>query len=837
LPNPLPCLTLLLIASLACAEETIDFNRDIRPLLSTNCVHCHGPDEEERKAELRLDTHDGATHLNDGVAALVPGKPADSEMIFRVLSEDEDKQMPPPGKGRRFTPDEVALLRKWIEQGGHYAQHWAYEKPLRPAVPEVKSKLAVRNPIDAFVAQAHTTQKMLPSPEADRWALARRAAVDLTGLPPTQAEAKAFVNDTEAEAFERYVDRLLAKPAFGERWARIWLDLARYADSAGYADDPPRTIWSYRDWVIKALNTNMPFDQFTIAQIAGDLLEDPTQEQLVATAFHRNTLTNNEGGTNNEEFRNAAIVDRVNTTMEVWMGTTMACAQCHTHKFDPITHAEYFQLFDFFNQSEDSDQKDERPTIKLWSAEQEARKSEIEARTQVLRHEMAADSAELHAARKAWLESLRRQPQWTPVALKQAKGGALSEKDGWISLAGNRAKQATYTLGFPTEEGELSGLRLEVSPQQETNFVLSQLTANWLPEGNQGLAGRFVRLELPGKEKMIHLAEIQVFSGGANVALQAKASQSSTDYKGPAKLAIDGNTSGVYTKKTVTHTKKSRNPWIEIDLGSEKLIDRVVLWNRTEGREGRLAGYHVTVLDSKRSLLWEEAPKDVPKPSKAFVLSGARNLDFGLAVADFAQAKFSAKDVLSKKLDAGKGWAIGGATGKSHALTLMLTQPATLGKGSLVVTLTQRSRWEQHLLTDFRIAPTTDPAASEWAAMPAAIRRLVSSDGNDPKVAAYFRSIAPTYAPQRKELAKLEKELAGMKPATSVPVMRDRTQQRVTNIQIRGNYKAKGGAVKMGTPAALHPLRKDLPKNRLALAHWLVDPENPLMARVMVNRF
>lgn len=379
---------IVFILGLGMLPAKVSFNEDIRPLLSNKCFHCHGPDEEERQAKLRLDTREGALQDHAGFAAVVPGNIEESELIYRILSDDEDEVMPPPGKGEPFTKAEVALLEQWIKEGAEYEVHWSYQKPVRPEVPEVTSGiLQVRNPIDAFVLKRLHEEKLRPSPEADRPTLIRRVSLDLTGLPPTPAEVDAFLADDRPDAYERLVDDLLAKPAFGEHWARLWLDLARYADSAGYADDPGRTIWAYRDWVIRALNANMPFDQFTIEQIAGDLLPHPTQDQLIATAFHRNTKTNNEGGTSDEEFRNAAVVDRVNTTMATWMGTTAACAQCHTHKYDPITHEEYFSLFAIFNQSEDADRRNEAPVIKVMEKEQSEKEEALQARLVELRKE------------------------------------------------------------------------------------------------------------------------------------------------------------------------------------------------------------------------------------------------------------------------------------------------------------------------------------------------------------------------------------------------------------------------------------------------------------------
>jgi hypothetical protein len=369
-------LSLVLCCPAVSAAQTgaIDFNRDVRPILSNNCFQCHGPDEKVRKGKLRLDTRD------DALAVISPGKPEASELLIRVASADAEEVMPPAKTGKKLTPAEIETLKRWIKEGAKFAVHWSYQKPVRPAVPEVRSQESgVRNPIDAFILARLKQEGLKPQPEADRYALVRRVALDLTGLPPTPEEVDAFIRDTSPNAYEKLVDRLLAKPAYGEHWARMWLDLARYADSAGYADDPPRTIWKYRDYVINAFNANMPFDRFTIEQLAGDLLPNPTTDQLVATAFHRNTLTNSEGGTSDEEFRNVAVVDRVNTTFTVWMGTSVACAQCHTHKYDPILQKEFFQVFAFFNNTADADRPNEEPTLPFWTPELLERKAELDS--------------------------------------------------------------------------------------------------------------------------------------------------------------------------------------------------------------------------------------------------------------------------------------------------------------------------------------------------------------------------------------------------------------------------------------------------------------------------
>src|SRR6185437_6291426 len=309
------------------SAEPVEFSSQIRPIISSKCFSCHCPDEGSRKAKLRLDLRDDALKDHKGTRPIVPGDLADSEMIRRITARDPDDLMPPPKTGRTLSAVEIDLIKRWIKEGAPYTPHWAFLKPERPPLPRVRMRSWPRNPIDSFILAKLEKNGLKPSPPADRYALVRRLSLDLTGLPPTREEVNAFVSDRRPDAYERLVDRLLGSSAYGERWARVWLDLARYADSAGYGSDPLRpNIWPWRDWVIRALNDNMPYDRFTIEQIAGDLLPNATDEDRIATAFHRNTMTNTEGGTDDEEFRVAAVKDRANTTAQVWMGLTMGCA-------------------------------------------------------------------------------------------------------------------------------------------------------------------------------------------------------------------------------------------------------------------------------------------------------------------------------------------------------------------------------------------------------------------------------------------------------------------------------------------------------------------------------
>ncbi len=355
----LECSTVLAVEQGAAGQQ-IEFNRDVRPILAENCYACHGFDPKHREADLRLDTFDGATADRDGFRGIVPGNLEKSQVWQRVTSRDPDAIMPPKDSNKHaLSESQLKIIKTWIEQGATYQKHWAFEQPVQVEPPKVDG---ASHPIDSFIRARLAREKLSPSPRAQATTLIRRAALDITGLPPTTSEVDSFVNASKsdpAEAYDELIDRLLDSPHFGERWGRWWLDQARYADSNGYSIDAPRQIWKFRDWVVTSLNEDMPFDQFTVEQLAGDLLPNATDDQKVATGFHRNTQINQEGGIDPEQFRIDSVFDRVATTGTVWLGLTIGCAQCHDHKFDPIEQREYYQLFAFFNNQEE-------PTLKLF---------------------------------------------------------------------------------------------------------------------------------------------------------------------------------------------------------------------------------------------------------------------------------------------------------------------------------------------------------------------------------------------------------------------------------------------------------------------------------------
>ncbi len=388
--------------AIAAPSPSVDFNRDIRPILSDNCFQCHGPDSRQRKADLRLDTQDGSRADLGGRQAIRAGSPDASELIRRVLAADPHEVMPPPETKRTLSAAQKEALRRWIAAGAKYDERWAWKRPVRPALPEAAELTDwPRNAIDRFILRRLQNEGLSPSPEADRRTLIRRLTLDLTGLPPTPDEVAAFLVDDSPNAYDKVVDRLLKSPHYGERMAVDWLDAARYADSNGYQVDRDREMYAWRDWVIQAFNDNLPFDRFTIEQIAGDLLPNPTHAQRVATGFHRNHMMNEEGGVLPEEFLNEYCADRVETTATIWLGQTFTCARCHDHKYDPFTQRDYYSLYAFFHNVAEqgrgnygvSIRRNNPPMIQLPAPE-------LEEKRDRLRGELKAAQAELKTAKK-----------------------------------------------------------------------------------------------------------------------------------------------------------------------------------------------------------------------------------------------------------------------------------------------------------------------------------------------------------------------------------------------------------------------------------------------------
>ena len=704
------------------AEPPVDFNRQVRPILSENCFACHGPDSKKRKADLRLDVKEGAFgQAKTGNPVVAPGKPADSELIARVTATDPAHRMPPQKTGKHLTDQQIDLLRRWVEQGAAWSNHWAFTPPKRPAVPAVKDASWVRNPIDAFVLARLEAEGLRPSPEADKTTLIRRVTLDLTGLPPTPEEVDAFLADSSPNAYEKVVDRLLASPHYGERMAMQWLDGARYADSNGYQADYERFMWPWRDWVIDAYNKNMPFDEFTVEQIAGDLLPNATLDQKIATGFHRNHRINTEGGIIAEEWRVETVIDRVEATSSVWLGLTMGCARCHDHKYDPISQKEFYQVFAFFNNVAESGVGAEQPVNHppIVKAPRPSDREKLQALQKAVDEAAGEKDRRLAALQPEWEKAARQEKpgaSWVVVNPKevQSAGGATMtvQKDGTVTVAGKNPERDTYTITLYETLREITALRLEALPDDALAAKGPGRSAN----GN------------------IVLTDVRVQAAGQDVKLAAaSADYSQPDY--PVAAAIDGD----------------------------------------------------------------------PKT----------------------------------------GWAVYPQVGVRHAAVFSFEKPIQAEQPvQLTVKLDFQSQFAQHQLGAFRLSLTDSKAPHESGGIPPAIVALVQTpadkrtDAQKKELADYFRAahagdLGDADA-KFKAAVKAKDDFEAAIP--TVMVMAELPQPRDAFVLIRGQYDNHGDKVTAGLPAALPPMPEGAPMNRLGLARWIVDPNNPLTARVAVNR-
>ncbi len=523
------------------SPREISFNRDIRPILSDNCYSCHGPDKNRRKGKLRLDVAQDAYADHEGHIPIVPGKPEASDLLKRITTTDPDDVMPPPKTGKKLTSDQVRLFKDWIVQGAKYEGHWAFTPPVRPPVPPLRNSAEVpRNAIDNFILARLEREQLAPSPEADRRTLIRRLSLDLTGLPPKPEEVEAFVPSRDPRAYEKLVDRLLDSPHYGERMAMPWLDLVRYADTVGYHGDQPYSVWPYRDYVINAFNSNLPFDQFTREQLAGDLLPNATRQQKVASGYNRLNMVTTEGGAQDKEYLAKYAADRVRTTSTIWLGATMGCAECHDHKFDPYLTKDFYRFEAFFADLKEKgfynagfEKGEWGPRMRLPSREQQARLDLLDRQIADLKKPMDAVTDEQLAGERAyWEASLLRADkagrlEWfsAPPLRAESAGGATLEaqKDRSVLVSGPLPDFDTYTVTIPAALDRITALRLEA------------LKDDSLPGNNLARAGMtFVLSEV----------EVLVASGPKARPHSVKIAQAAADYSQegfPALAAIDGS--------------------------------------------------------------------------------------------------------------------------------------------------------------------------------------------------------------------------------------------------------------------------------------------------------
>ncbi len=716
------------------------FAEKIRPLLASRCYGCHGAETQQNG--LRVDSLAALLKGSESGRIIVPGH-SDQSRLMRRLQAQERPSMPYGGPA--LSASEIGTIKSWIDSGAPGPdstealnaipgkKHWAYERPVRPSLPAVRNSQWPRNDIDRFILARLEREGLDPRPEANKRTLVRRVYLDLVGLPPSPKEVDAFLADKNPDAYEKLVNRLLASPQYGERWARPWLDLARYADTNGYEKDGRRTAWAYRDWVIKALNANMSFKEFTIEQIAGDLLPHPTNDQLIATGFHRNTMLNREGGVDPEEYYWYEQVDRVNTTASVFLGSTLGCAQCHNHKFDPFTQKDYYKFLAFFanGQYEISGDPNERwakePDLYLPTPEQAAKSTEIKSKIEVLKQVLATSTPELERAQVLWEGTVKAEDaKWRLPVVQRAEsaGGATlqTQSDGSLLVSGKNPQADTYTVALRLEKGRITALRLEVMNDAS------------LP--NRG----------PGRDP-------------------------------------DGN-------------------------------------------------FFLSDFEAQVA-----APGEVP-----------RSLQLSHVSANDEQGGYPAKNILVKEAGAVRGWAINPEApyGTPHRLAVFaLSAPLDVQDGTiLTLRLKHFLRHSARNIGRFRVTVSDSADAMKIAQLPADLWPILSipPESRNTKATnalrAGYRGISPVLDSTRKQIAALEDDLEKLGIVTTQIMAEKDVQVRpVTYIRERGSFLSKGEQVAAGVPSVLPPLQVGVIPNRLALAQWLVSDDNPLTARVTVNRF
>ncbi|MFN0124978.1 MAG: DUF1553 domain-containing protein [Blastocatellia bacterium] len=780
--------------AVSATAPSVDFNRDVRPILSNNCFQCHGPDDAARMAKLRFDTKDGA-FAKPGV--IIAGNAASSRLIRRITSNDPNTVMPPPDSGHTLTPAQIETLQRWINEGAQWGTHWSFITPLRPALPVVKNKAWVRNPIDRFVLARLEQEGLTPSPEADKATLLRRVSLDLTGLPPTPTELDAFLADRTPDAYEKVVDRLLASPRYGERMAFRWLDAARYSDTHGYQRDGDRNMWRWRDWVIDAYNRNLPFDQFTIEQLAGDLLPNATPDQRIATGFNRNHRANSEGGIVPAEYYVEYIVDRVDTTATVFMGLTAGCARCHSHKFDPLTHREYYQLFAYFNSIPETGMIGDFGNARPW----------MNAPDKIQQQQLTALDRDIAQAEK----------QLDQLATRQAPAQKLWEQ----SLLTGPAPQL-FSRGFPRENLALAHA-LDQTATLEITRPLPAPTPQPVSTDVKP-APRPTPVPTPG------------FVNGAPAYVAAPTGQGVV-FDG--KLVFNAERSirfGEVPRGQELREKFAISVWFYPETENSGAL---VTWladdpDTTEIRMPRGRGLGLFFLDGRVKFNvvagWDE--DSVKTETQRGI--GTKQWHHLLATFDAENAlehiqifidgqkeplTVQQSSLFNTYYNAANKLRIGGGGGSALRF-----------KGRLDELRIYRALPDAAQIAMLACADSLD----RIAAIPSAKR----SEAQRLKMRAAFLETAVSAQPLQKRLTELREQRANlMAVLPTVMVMQEMPQPRLAFVLKRGAYDAPGEKVERGVPAVLPPLPKDFPNNRLGLARWLVSREHPLTARVQVNRF
>ncbi len=786
--------------------DRVDFSRDIRPILSDNCFACHGPDEGQRQARLRLDTKQGAFADRGGYRVIVARDAAASRLYQRISHERGIVRMPPPGFERRPTQEQIELIRRWIDQGAEWETHWAFRTPIRPALPKVTNEAWPRNPIDYFVLARLEQEGLEPSQQADKARLLRRVSFDLTGLPPTPDEVEAFLADDSPGAYGKVVDRLLRSARYGERMAMPWLDLARYADSHGYNIDSLREMWPWRDWVIDAFNRNMPFDQFTMEQIAGDLLPNATREQKVATGFNRNHMINFEGGAVPEEYQTEYVVDRVETAATVWLGLTMGCARCHDHKYDPIKQKEFYRFFAFFNtiteRGLDGRLGNAKPFVRLASPEQQQRLDGIQQQTSALEEAMPLEEVDRWVA------------EWRKTALSEipaatTKGlGAHYEFDGQLADTSGHHKRGEVPRGElayaegPAGTGAVfdgeTHIRLGV-PALRRDRPFS--VAVWIAGTGEGDL-------IPADRLLTVLEKVDAAQGRRGFELLAGESRREPPFDLKFRLYVrlrshrPDDAIEVRTQEGVIAGKFGSHLTLAYD-GSGKASGLKLYF---DGIPRELE----VIQDSLSGPITNRMPLEIGNKQSGNPYQGAldelRVYDRVLTEAEIRQLRL-------------------------HEPMRAVASSPIEGCPEIVKAYDEKEAAD--------IDQVEDKNNEQYDQTVEGRRRKACLSRRE-RLRDYYLTHAASPEHQRlyaklKELEAKKEKLESLIPTSMI--MEEMKRPRETFVLRRGSYSDKTEKVTASVPAVLSPMPKGAPRNRLGLAQWLVHPSHPLTARVTVNRY
>ena len=817
------------VAAEANLPEKVDYNLHVKPILSDRCFACHGPDKAKQQAGLRLDTPEGAYEAlaESGKKAIVPGDLAGSELFHRITTTDPDQVMPTPKSNLSLNAEEKAMLLRWIEQGGEYKEHWSLIAPIMPETPTVKNSQWVKNDIDRFVLAKQESRKLKPAPEADKATLLRRVSLDLTGLPPTPAEVDAFLTDTSPNAYEKVVNRLLNSSHYGERQAVEWLDVARYADTHGYQDDGLRTMWPYRDWVIRAFNRNLSFDRFITWQLAGDLLPKPSKDMLIATAFNRNHQQSQEGGIVDEEYRVEYVADRTATFGKAMLGLTVECARCHDHKYDPISQKDYFSLFAFFNSNNERGQipynGEAAPTITLTTPKTDAQLAYIREKLTPLEQKLNVNRSDYQQRFGQWLSA------------NQGRGVSQPET-GLI---------AHYTF----DEADRGDIKAFVKAKNEKQKLDEAKRKKEEALKKPGAAKKPEKKEIAKRKTKAELLKDprNAFANRVNDTLPAWLGGDSDNlpYAVPGRFGnarfLPGDS---YISLPSTFAVFEQNQpftissWFKL---AKSGMDATLLGRTTGPMDGQ-RGYQLDLLTDGRlkvtlSHVWPANAIDIESVDKVPV-----NAWFQVAIAYDGMGRSN-----------GLMLYLNGKPMRTRVIKDNLQHSILYGKDKThwVQNAFYVGRMHDYFYKDFAVdelriydrclTPLEMPRlAGAPDALVAALQTPVAKRSPAQRTGLYTYYVTmhdSAYRTAYAEAMKLRGEqLMLYTDADQVMVMQERKQPRVTHLLKRGVYDAPGEVVQPAVLHSLKPIPNDMPKNRLGLAKWLLMPDNPLFSRVMVNR-